>query len=327
MKKYIYLIQCLLLFSLSLHINSHVQAENNTVYAAPAVWEVRMKAGSSYTLRYKLKSAQMSAVVVPQLVSFTKSPQGEIVYKKADPSMSIELEGGEWGKPLTIERNHELGIVFRSRASLKPQDLYYALLLDTGYETPEPGNITVSRSKRIALPIYISVLGPSHKLTGQIEQWSIEGLIGFMWFGRELRFVDSFSPIQLRLTTSNTGNHFFDTSGRIAINGPTKQSFLLTKKRILAHEHSLLKAQSEPCGSLSECELAQNTLVLKGSYIGIHEARAEVKMGVGNNYQTKSLTFIALPLYHIGAVLLLILLASVYILLSRARRAGSNKKT
>lgn len=321
MRKYIYIFQCLLLFCLASHINIHVHAKNDAVYVAPAVWEVRMQPGGSYRLVYKLKSTQKDAVVIPQLVSFTRSAQNTIVYEKANPAMRIELEGEEWGKPMTVGLRHELAIVLHSEGDLKAQDLYYALLLDTQYDAAEPGAITISSSKRTVLPIYLSVLGASHKLSGQLEQWSIDAPISFSWAGRNYFLVDSFSPIPLRLTASNTGNHYFQTSGRIAINGPTQHSYLLEPKRILAHENMLLRAQNDACQPAVKCEPQQSTLVLKGSYLGMYEARAEVKMGVGNEYRTKSLTFLAFPLKH-GAILLLLIVVGVVYKYRLGRRSG-----
>lgn len=311
MKKYLYYFACLTFLFLTLGYLFSVRAQKNAFLASPSVWEIRMKPGVQYRLNYVVSSPDPEQQYVVRLVRIKTNTDGSLGTSDAPSFIQAQLTEGEWGVPRTFASRDSLGVVIATEPELAAQDIYLAVAIESLDSPVSPGSVAVQVARTTLLPLYISILGADQTAQGEIAQLKVDGLFRISWGKKTYEVVDSFLPIPLEITATNTGRHFFSMQSRVLVQAKnTKQSVLLEKARVLAGSTRILRGVTKQC-DWWYCP-QHPSLVLQGSYFGAYQVRVEAVMGVRGKSVTKSTHFIALPFVHTIGVIVLMLIAVVY---------------
>lgn len=305
MKKRIIYLACLTYFSLFAWTISSVSAKSNGLIVAPPVWEIRMKAGTTYRIGYKLSGAS-GQTYVARLASLEAPNANSIRWKAASAVVQASLdEQDAWGKPLVFDSdgNKTLHITLSTPGETKAQDVYDAILLESAFDPPS-GNMVVQTAETIVLPLYISILSADQNIVGKVVQVRVASPLNVNWGGRSYAIVDSFLPVPIVTTFANTGRHFYTVKGRILVeSGNKKQSILLQKQRVLSAQQTNLHTSFTTCKKWY-CP-SDPTHILKGSYLGGYEVRAETSYGTHGKSSSKSAYFFAFPFEHTLIIIVL----------------------
>src|SRR5690606_33314975 len=148
----------------------------------------------------------------------------------------------------------------------------------------------------IGSPIYLSVTSNAWlEEKGEVSLFDVKSDYSFQIGQRNIAVLDSFHPIPIVLTVSNTGNRIIQPSGQIIVRQnytSRTETVTLPKQYVLTGSQRILKGSP---GDESVDQQTGTTVILPGQFMGVFKAEAFVNIAKSTTQQKKEIYFLIFP--------------------------------
>ena len=298
-------------------------AQQVTLTLDPPIVQAKIKPGKAIIVAYTVENLGDPTNLQFLIRPFT--PVGELGSLAPLPQMegpvqfNLENADVEMEKPFFFPSKEKKQAVVRIQVPLgvPDGDYYYLVLAETVPAFSVGGQSTGVASASIGAPLLISITdsGITEVKTTIADFSFIPDYI--LTIGNNIvRIVDNAKALPVICSVRNMGKNLVQPQGTITDqNGSHKRVYSLIPQNVLSNSQRILKVDS------GEDTLSSNTtLSLSALSIGAHTLTAQISYGENTPIQFKSLTFVALPLRLMIAVLFLCICLSVFFLVRFLQR-------
>lgn len=303
MKKYVLIF--IALATLFLSIPSTLRAQGISLSVSPPILQSIIKPGKSIMVAYTITNLGDPVVVKSYIRSF--KPEGYNGSLKILPTIegpirfSLDNSDLSLNKSYLLQSKDNKQILLRMRVPEKVPagDYYYTLLTSTDTKGSIGGNTSALNQATIGSTLLFTITDSGiTEVQGSIAHFSIKPLFILDLFGKKTTIVESTDPLLIQLIVQNAGTNLFTPEGTIDLIGSLGDThdFFIRPDNVLSNSSRMLIAtpsaqivcQNKHCDN-------NNTLMLKGLFIGKYNVRAKVILAMGSQVIYKTISFIAIP--------------------------------
>jgi len=281
----------------------------------PPIVSAKIKPGKSIVIAYtaanwgdplNLQFLIRPFIPVGQLGSLSLLPQLEGPVQFSLENTDILLE-----KPFFFPAKEKKQAVVRITLppGIPDGDYYYLVLAETIPAFSVAGQSTGVASASIGSPLLISVTDSGiTEVKATIAEFSFKPAYEFTIGNSIVRIVDSAKELPIVCSVRNMGKHLIQPQGTITDQiGSMKKSYSIIPQNILSNSQRIIKTYSQEDTSKSA-----STLVLSNLSLGTHKVTAEVIFAENTQMQSKSISFLALPIRLITVTIVALMIVTLF---------------
>ncbi len=313
------------LIALSIPMDAYAQSVGLSI--SPPLLDVVIKPSKSILIAYTIENKGDPVIVRTQIRGFVpKGINGGLQLKSTVNSparFNLDNNDISLNAPFLLKSREKKQLLLKIRIpeGVLDGDYYQALTLETDQGAQFQGVTSLKNKVTIASPILLTITesGRSDQ-QGDIALFQTVGGMTLPIFGKSFTFVESNSPLPVRLVIGNTGANRINPKGIIEIESMVgeKYEYGILPDNVLSNSQRLLQAtpsavlNCDKKGNSTACKDAY-TLVDTHMHIGKTTIRASLNFGPGTDLRYGSFSVIALPIkFIVSTSVIIVVLIVVY---------------
>ncbi len=305
------------IFSLLIFNLSEANAQQVSLTISPPLLELFIKPGKSVLIAYNLENLGDPAILSTKVLPFVpQGNQGGIKIKEefAGPiRFYLDNANLKLDDPFFLKTKDSQQLLLRIRVpeGTPNGDYYYTLLTETKHSKGTEGTTSSLAKATIGANILITVTESGQvDIKGKVAFFDVTSRYKLKLFGQIFNFIESTDKVPVVLILENQGKNLIKPQGEIDLLGNfgERAKFEILPQNILAESQRL--TQATPSAEI-DCNnnrkeqacLFPTSLVLSGFFLGKYRLSTSINFGEGTPNIFAYVTFYAMPLKFILAIL------------------------
>ncbi len=293
-----------------------VSAQQLSLSIKPPHLETIIKPGKSILVAYTIQNLGDPVVLKADVLPFTPKENGEVTIDEefsGPVRFSLDNTNLQLEQPFFLAGKQSQQLLLRMRLpeGAPEGDYYYTFFVETEPPPSLEGQGPSSRARaRVGSNILITVTQNGILETkGKVTLFDV--LARFKW--GNLRIFDTGDKIPVVLIVRNEGKNFVQSQGNIVLRGNFGETaaYNLLPLNILAESQRIMVATPSAQVDCNQSKISYCqrpiSLLLSDFFIGKYDFSANINFGEGTPLISSSISFIALPIKFILALLAVLL--------------------